>query len=193
LRRRPATAAAAAAVHRLCAAVLSCRRQLSYRITIVHCERVYAIHLASTVTTTGNHQNAAVALLDLFQEGTAEDELIVGLDSLSIGDADDNSMEDQLADGDATDGNVIDGDTADGDMEDGEATMNGLRQMGQNLQFDILESFFDDFACDIKWGGEEYDETSLFDKTGLASDHAEEITNESGMAAGQEAAEEEEE
>ena len=82
-----------------------------------------------------------MALLDLFQEGTAEDELIVGLDSLSIGDADDNSMEDQLADGNAIDGNAKDGDVADGDMEDGEATMNGLRQMGQRLQFDILESF----------------------------------------------------
>ena len=104
-----------------------------------------------------------MALLDLFQEGTAEDELIVGLVSLSIGDADDNSMEDQLADGDATDGNATDGDAADGDMEDGEATMNGLWQMGQRHQFDILESLFDDFTCDIEWGGEEYDETSLFD------------------------------
>ena len=58
-----------------------------------------------------------MALLDLFQEGTAEDELIVGLDSLSIGNADDNSMDDQFADGDATDGNATDGDMADGDME----------------------------------------------------------------------------
>ena len=33
---------------------------------------------------TGVHQNAAVALLGLFQEGTADDELIVGLDSLSL-------------------------------------------------------------------------------------------------------------
>ena len=71
--------------------------------------------------------------------------------------------------------------------------MNGLWQMGQRLQFDILESFFDDFACDIEWGGEEYDETSLFDETGLASDHAEESADESGMAAGQKAVEEEEE
>jgi hypothetical protein len=81
--------------------------------------------------------------------------LIVGLDSLSIGDADDNSMEDPLADGNAADGNAADGNAtdgnaADGDMEDGEATMNGLRQMGQRLQFDILESFFYDFACDIE-------------------------------------------
>jgi len=59
-----------------------------------------------------------VALLDLFQEGTTKDELTVGLDSLSIGDADDNSLEDQLADGDAADGNATDGDAADGDMED---------------------------------------------------------------------------
>jgi len=75
--------------------------------------------------------------------------------------------------------------------------MNGLRQMGQMLQFDVLESCFDDFTftcyCYIEWGGEEYDETSLFDETGLASDHAEESADELGMAAGQEAAEEEEE
>ena len=116
-----------------------------------------------TATTTGDHQNVAVALLDLFQEGTAEDELIVGLDSLSIGDADYNSMENQLADGNATDGNTKDGDAADGDMEDGEATMNGLWQMGERHQFDILESLFDDFTCDIERGGDEYDETSLFD------------------------------
>ena len=98
-----------------------------------------------------------------------------------------------MADGNATDGNATDGDAADGDMEGEETTMNGLRQMGQRLQFDILESFFDDFACDIKWGGEEYDETYQFDKTGLASNLAEESANESGMTAGQEAAEEEEE
>jgi len=169
------------------------RRPLSYRVALVHCECVAAVHLASTATTTGDHQNAAVALLDLFQEGAAEDELIVGLDSLSIGNADDNSMKDPLADGDATDGNATDGDAADGDMEGGEATMNYLQQMGQRLQFDILEWFFDYFACDIEWGGEEYDETSLFDENGLASDLAEESADESGMTAGQEAAEEGEE
>ena len=124
---------------------------LSYCVT-VRCP-IVSPSLASTATTTGDHRNAAVVLLNLFQEGTAEDELIVGLDSLSIGNADDNSMEDQLADGDATDGNATDGDAADGDMEDGEATMNGLRQMGQRLQFDILELFFDDFAWNIEWEG----------------------------------------
>ena len=72
-------------------------------------------------------------------------------------------------------------------------TMNGLWQMGQRLQFDILESLFDDFACDIEWGGEEYDETSLSTRPVLASDHAEESANESGMAAGQEVAEDVEE
>ena len=102
---------------------------------------------------TGDDQNAAVTLLGLFQESTTDDELIVGLDSLSIGNANDYSMEDPLADGDATDGNATDGDAADGDMEGGEATMNGLRQMGQRLQFDILELFFDDFAWNIEWEG----------------------------------------
>ena len=94
------------------AAVLSCRRPLSDCIAVVHRERVAAI-----LHHTGDHQNAAVALLGLFQKGTADDELIVGFDSLSIGNSDDISMEDTLADGDATDGNATDGDTADGDME----------------------------------------------------------------------------
>jgi len=98
------------------AAVLSRCRPLSYRVAVVHRERVAAVHLAPTATTTGDHQNAAVALLNLFQEGTAEDELIVGLDSLSIGDVDDNSMEDQLVDGNSTDGKATDGDAADGDI-----------------------------------------------------------------------------
>ena len=127
-----------------------------------------------------------MALLGLFQEDTANVELIAGLVSLSIGNDDDNSMEDPLADGDATDGNTTYVGAADGDMEDKEAAMNGLRQMGQRLRFDILELFFDDFAGDIEWGGEDYDETSLFDESGLAEGN----TNESGMSAGQEAAEE---
>ena len=143
----------------------------------------------STATTTGDHQYATVALLSLFQDGTADDELIVGLDSLSIGDADDNSMEDPFSDGDVTDGHAPGGHAPDGDMEDGEAAMNGPRQMDQRLRFDILELFFDDFVGDVEWGGEDYDETSLFDESGLAEGSA----DESGMAAGQEAEEEEEE
>ncbi len=47
--------------------------------------------------------------------------------------------------------------------------MNGLRQMGQRLhQFDILESFFDNVAGNIEWGGDDYDVTSLFDVSDLA-------------------------
>jgi hypothetical protein len=97
------------------------------------------------------------------EEGSADNELIVGLiDSLSIGDSDDESMEDPA--GDTADGNGADGDEADGDREDRNMAMNGLRQMGQRLhQFDILESFFDDVAGDIKWGGDDYDVTSQFD------------------------------
>jgi hypothetical protein len=107
---------------------------LSYCTAVVHRNRAAAVYLVSTATTTGDHQNAAEALLGLFQESTPDNEsLIVGLDSLSIGDADDNSMEDPLADGNAADGNATDGDMADGDMEDGEAAMNGLWQMGQRL------------------------------------------------------------
>ncbi len=58
--------------------------------------------------------------------------MIVGLiDSLSIGDSDDESMEDPV--GEAADSNGADGDKADGDREDRNAAMNGLRQMGQQL------------------------------------------------------------
>jgi hypothetical protein len=41
--------------------------------------------------------------------------------------------------------------------------------MGQRLhQFDILESFFDNVAGNIEWGGDDYDVTSLFDVSDLA-------------------------
>ena len=41
--------------------------------------------------------------------------------------------------------------------------------MGQRLhRFDILESFFDNVAGNIKWGGDDYDGTSLFDASDLA-------------------------
>ena len=65
--------------------------------------------------------------------------------------------------------------------------MNGLRQMGQRVWIDILQSFFDDFAGNIEWGGEDYDDTSLFDESGLAKGSNMWSTDESGMAAGQEA------
>jgi len=87
-------------------------------------------------TTAHAHQIAAEALLGLVleatanvefvqEEGTANDDLIVGLiDSLSIGDSDNESMEDPA--GDAADGNGADGDEADGDREDRNAALNGL-------------------------------------------------------------------
>ncbi len=103
-----------------------------------------AVHLASTAATTAHaYQIATEALLGLIpeattnvefvqEEGTADGELIVGLiDFLSIGDSDDESMEDPV--GDAADGNGADGDEVDGDREDRNAAMNGLRQMGQRL------------------------------------------------------------
>jgi hypothetical protein len=103
-----------------------------------------AVHLSLTVATTARvHQIAAEALLGLVpeatadvefvqEEGSADDELIVGLiDSLSIGDSDDKSMEDPV--GDVADGNGADGNEADGDREDINLAMNGLRQMGQQL------------------------------------------------------------
>jgi hypothetical protein len=158
-----------AAVHRLFQ--LRCHRSsraahlpLSNRAAAVHCDRATTVHLASTAVTTGNHQIAAEALLGLVQEGTANYELIVGL----VGNSNDESMEDPAADGDTADGNAADGNEADGDTEDRNEAMNGLRQMGQRLhRFDILEMFFDDFAGNIEWGGEDYDNTSLFDVLNL--------------------------
>jgi hypothetical protein len=128
-----------------------------------------SIYLALTAATTAcAHQIAAEALLGLIpeatadvefiqEEGTANNELIVGLiDSLSIGDSNNKSMEDPA--GNAADGNGADGNKADGNREDRNADMNGLQQMGQRFhQFNILESFFDDVAGDIEWGGEDYD------------------------------------
>jgi hypothetical protein len=130
-------------------------------------------------TTAHTHQIAAAALLGLVpeatanvefiqEEGTADNELIVGLiDSLSIGNSDNESMEDPA--GDAADGNGADGDEADGNREDRNAALNGLQKMDQWLhQFDIIEKFFDDVAGNIKWGGDDYDGTSLFDAPDLA-------------------------
>ena len=89
------------------------------------------------------------------------------IDSLSIGDSYGESMEDPA--GDAAGGNGADGDEADGDMEDRHAAMNGIQQMGQQLhRFDILESFFDDVAGNIKWRGDAFDSTPLFDVPDLA-------------------------
>ena len=147
--------------------VSCCRRRHCLPIVCLLSNHAVTIHLALTATTTCDHQNAAEALLGLFHEGTTDDELIVGLDSLSIVDADDDSMDDPAADGNAADGNAADGDAADSDMEDRNVAMNGLRQMGQRLRFYILESFFDDFTGNIDWGGADYNDTSLFDESNL--------------------------
>ena len=76
--------------------------------------------------TIGNNQITTDALLGLIHEGTADDEWIVGLDSLSIGKAKDVSMEDTAADGDAADGDTAEGAAADDAMID-------LQQMRQRL------------------------------------------------------------
>jgi hypothetical protein len=90
----------------------------------------------TAATTARAHQIAVEALLGLVpeatanvefvqEEGTADDELIVGfIDSLSIGDSDNKSMEDPA--GNAADGNGADGGEADGDSEDRNVAMNGL-------------------------------------------------------------------
>ena len=149
-----------------------------------------AVHLASTAATTAHaYQIAAEALLGLIpeatakvefaqEEGAADDELIVGLvDSLLIGNSNDESMEDPA--GDAADDNG-----ADGNREDRNAAVNGLRQMDQWLhRFNILESFFDDVAGNIEWGGEDYDVTSLFDVSDLAEGSDMGPSDGSGMAA----------
>ena len=153
-----------------------------------------AVHLSLTAATTaGAHQFAAEALLGLVPEatanvefvqgeGTADDELIVGLiDSLSIGDSNNKSMEDPA--GDAADGNGADGDKADGDREDRNVAMNGHQQMGQRLhRFDIIESFFDAVAGVIKWEGDNYNVTSLFDVSDLVEGSDMGPSNGSGIA-----------
>ena len=88
-------------------------------------------------------------------------------------------MDDPAADGDAADGNTADGNEA--DTADRNADMNGLRGMGQRLhQFDILETFFDDFARDIEWGGDDYDDKLLVDVLNLMEGSATGSTNEYG-------------
>jgi hypothetical protein len=96
-----------------------------------------------------------MALLSLFEEGTAkDDELVVELDSLSHGKANNKSMEDSAADSDAADGNAADIDATSRDL-----TMNGLRQMGQRLhQYDILKLFSNYHVGNIEWGGVEYED-----------------------------------
>ena len=109
--------------------------QSSRRPSIV--DRDAAVLLSSTAAATARTQQiAAEALLGLVpeatadvefveEEGTVNDELIVGLiDSLSIGDSDDKSMEDPA--GDAAVGNGADGEEADGDREDRNVAMSGL-------------------------------------------------------------------
>jgi len=56
--------------------------------------------------------------------------------------------------------------------------------MDQRLhQFDILELFFDDVAGDIEWGGDNYDDTSLFDVSDLAEGSDTGPSDGSGMLA----------
>ena len=117
-----------------------------------------------SLTIAGNQQTAADALLGLFHEEGTADELIVGLDTLSLGDhADDDSFEDP-ADGDMFDGAaLVDAALADDAVDDneagGDASLNDLRRMGQALhRFDVFETFFDDFVGEIEWGGFDYED-----------------------------------
>ena len=118
----------------------------------------------SNVFISGNdQQTAAEALLGLFHEEGTADELIVALDSLSLGDdADDDSLE-SPADVDIFDGAALvdaafANDAGDDSGAGGDASLDDLRQMGRALhRFDIFESFFDDFVADIEWGGYDYE------------------------------------
>ncbi len=118
------------------------------------------------ITIAGIQQTVAEAFLGLIQEEGTADELIVGLESLSIGDlANNDSLEDPVAedcamfDGDTVKNDAIDSNARDGNGAGGDASLNDLQQMGQVLhRFDLFESFFDDFVGDIDWGGEDYDD-----------------------------------
>jgi hypothetical protein len=119
----------------------------------------------SPITIAGIQQTVAEALLGLIQEEGTANELIVGLESLSIGNlANDNSLEDPVAedcamfDGNAVKNDLVASNARDGNRVGGDASLNDLQQMGRVLhRFDLFESFFDDFVGDIDWGGEDYD------------------------------------
>jgi hypothetical protein len=119
---------------------------------------------SSTIFIAGNQQTAAEALLGLFHEEGTADELIVGLDTLSLGDHADNDSFEDPADGDMIDGAaLVDAASADDAVDDngagGDASLNDLRRMGQALhRFDVFETFFDDFVGEIEWGGFDYED-----------------------------------
>jgi len=99
-----------------------------------------------TIFIAGNQQTAAEALLGLFHEEGTADELVVGLDSLSLGDhADDDSFEDpadgNMFDGDALLDTAFADDAVDNNGAGGDASLDDLRQMqmGRALhRFDVF-------------------------------------------------------
>jgi hypothetical protein len=92
---------------------------------------------SSPITIAGIQQTVAEALLGLIQEEGTANELIVGLESLSIGDlANNDSLEDPVAEDCAMfDGNTVKNDAVysnarDGNGAGGDASLNDLQQMG---------------------------------------------------------------
>ncbi len=95
------------------------------------------------------------------------------------------SIEDTAADGNAADGNMTDD-----NMEDSNVAMNGLGLIGQQLHHcKVLKTFFYDNARNIEWGGEDYNDTSLFNMPNSAEGSNTGSSDSTGMAARQEAEE----
>ena len=108
---------------------------------------------------------AAIAIVDHVPAATAaDDELIVGLDSLSIRSSE---VEEDDGDGDTPEPMRLDDDGGvrrnggDGIIVSDE-DLEGLRRMGRRQhRFNELENLFHDFEGEVEWGNEDYDHNQI--------------------------------
>ena len=108
---------------------------------------------------------AAIAIVDHIPAATAaEDELIVGLDHLSIRSSE---VEEDNSDGDTPE--LMQHDDNGGVRRNGgdginisDEDLEGLRRMGRRQhQFNELENLFHDFEGEVEWGNEDYDHNQI--------------------------------
>ena len=108
---------------------------------------------------------AAIAIVDHVPAATAaDDELIVGLDSLSIRSSE---VEEDDGDGDTPEPMRLNDDGGvrrnggDGIIVSDE-DLEGLRRMGRRQhRFNELENLFHDFEGEVEWGNEDYDHNQI--------------------------------